>query len=103
VNGSVTTGDASEKPVIDRISARSSSVVAGVMRSTIVETNETLSVAHAASSADVFSARSSTSLPTVGPLSIRLSHGTIAIGPAPADFLACKPSTTRWTTASLRK
>ena len=42
VNGSVTTGASSVRPVSAATLSRSASVVAGVIRSTIVVTNETL-------------------------------------------------------------
>jgi hypothetical protein len=95
VYGSVTTGAASARPVCSATARMSSSVVAGVMRSTMVVTNDTLSRIQLANGPYTRSARSVTTSAVTAPLSGRLSHGTTVSGPAPAARRAARPASSR--------
>ncbi len=81
MKGSVGTAAGSSTPSCRATSARSSSVVRGVIRSTIVVTNETLATTQASSNGSTARARSPTTRAAIAPLSGTLSLGTIAISP----------------------
>lgn len=93
-NGSATTAASSRNPVRVRTSVRSSAVVAGTIRSTIVAGNRMCSDTHAASSASpAASMNCCTSRRRVRPLAGRLSQLTTVTGPAPVPARRCSPRT----------
>ncbi len=93
LNGSVGTGAASTNPVAARTDARCSSVVAGVIRSTMVVPKATFAATHPASVGSTCSIRSATTRESTSPLCDRLSQETIARGPASAARRASSPAT----------
>jgi hypothetical protein len=95
VNGSVTTGTASAQPVCSATARTSSSVVRGVIRSTMVVTNDTCSRIQAASAGSAASASSVTTRSVAGPLPGTLSQETTASEPAFAARRAARPATRR--------
>ena len=74
----MTTGTGSSTPSRSRTAARSSSVVCGVMRSTIVVTKATCSPIQAARPGSTAAASSPTTRAAIAPLSGTLSQGTTA-------------------------
>ncbi|GGL04310.1 hypothetical protein GCM10012284_43670 [Mangrovihabitans endophyticus] len=93
--GSVTTGAASSWPVASRTTRRSSSVVCGVIRSTMVVTNDTESRIQVLSAGSASPAMSATTRAVRAPLPGRLSHGTTASGPQRAARRAASPAISR--------
>ncbi len=87
VNGSVTTGQASVAPSAWSTRARSSSVVAGVMRSTMVEGKATSPATQAPSSASRSSAKRDSTRRATTPFAGRLSQVSTVKGGTPA---ACR-------------
>ncbi len=92
-NGSVITAPRSSMPSAAAIAARSAAVVAGVIRSTIVDGKRTLSSIQASSSpaCGSRSAKSRTSPASTRPLSGRLSQHTTVIGAPFARRRASSP------------
>src|SRR5579875_734447 len=91
LNGSVTTGASSQRPMSRATSSRRSGVVAGTIRSTMVAGKRTLAATQSARPASKRPEGQEMNCPTrdlsKGPLPVRLSQGTTVSGPEPARRL----------------
>ncbi len=95
VNGSQTTGQASSTPNRSLISARSSSVVTGVIRSTIEFGNLTVAATHSPSSASRSRANAVNTSWATCPLPWMLSQDMIVNGSSPRSRRRTRASVTR--------